>query len=91
MGLKQAYSYYGRLDGPTPVRDFINELIQDRKLMMQTELREMEERIRRHITEAKKEIIDEIDSIFSDFKDKSTPTKRENKDNGKSKCKRSTK
>lgn len=87
MGLKEAFSYYGRLSGSSPVRDFVNDLIKDRKSMMQIELREMEERIRRHITEAKREIIDEINSIFSDFKDKSTPLKKESIDHGKSKSK----
>lgn len=80
MGLKEAFSYYGRLSGSYPVRDFVNDLIKDRKSMMQIELREMEERIRRHITEAKREIIDEINSIFSDFKDKSNHPKKEIQD-----------
>ncbi len=91
MGLKEAFSYYGRMDGSSPVRDFVNELIKDRKSMMQVELHEIEDRLRRYIYEAKKEILNEINSIFSDFKDKSTPTKRENIDNGKSKSKRSIK
>ena len=82
MGLKEAFSYYGRLDGTPPIRDFVNDLIKDRKSMIQTELHEMEDRLRRYIYEAKKEILNEINSIFSDFKDKSTPSKKEIKDVG---------
>lgn len=53
-------SYYGRLDGPKPVRTFAQDIVRERQESMMEDLKTMEERIKRHITECKREIIKEI-------------------------------
>lgn len=68
MGLKDAfpqYSYYGRLDGPKPIRSLAEDIVKERKQQMMEELKLMEERIKRHITECKREIIREMLGIKS--------------------------
>lgn len=77
MGLEKAFSYYGRLDGIPPIRDFKDELIQESKAMLQVELREMEERLRRFMTENKKEIVRRIDAALSYVREKTIPQKKE--------------
>lgn len=58
-------SYYGRLEGTPPVRDFSKDLMNERKRNMQKELKEMEDRIKRHITECKREVIKELISLIN--------------------------
>ncbi len=53
-------SYYGRLNNVKIIRSLADDLISQRKQMMMQELREMEERLKRHVTECKREVIREI-------------------------------
>lgn len=68
MGLKEVMSYYGVLDGKKPRRTLVEDIVAERELMMTQQLKEMEDRLKRHMTECKREIIKEIQGIFSDFK-----------------------
>lgn len=70
MGLKEVFSYYGRLD-VKPNRPLVDDLLIERKKVMLQELKETEDRIKRHITECKREVIKEIKNIFTDPKPKS--------------------
>jgi hypothetical protein len=53
-------SYYGRLDPVENLRPFWKEVIKEEEIAMIEFLREMEERLKRHVTEAKREIIKEL-------------------------------
>lgn len=68
MGLKEAFSYCGRLNGQKPIRSLAEDLVVERKKVMMQELKDMEDRLKRHVTECKREIIKEIQGIFSDVK-----------------------
>lgn len=61
MGLNDySVSYYGRLDGPKPIRTLGEDLVAERKEQMMEDMKSMEERIKRHITECKREVIKEV-------------------------------
>lgn len=61
MGLKEVFcSYYGRLGGDKPIRTLGEDLVIERKKQMMEDLKSMEERIKRHITECKREVIKEL-------------------------------
>lgn len=66
------HSYYGRMDATIFVRSLADDLIKENEGRMIHEMKEMEDRIKRHITECKREVIKEIENIFSDAKPKST-------------------
>lgn len=56
MGLMH-HSYYGRLLGLKPIRSLADDLLLEYKQNMLAELKEMESRLKRHITECKREVI----------------------------------
>lgn len=62
MSLKEAFcSYYGWIyPDRKPVRTLAQDLIKQRNDEMLDELKSMEERIKRHITECKREVIKEL-------------------------------
>jgi hypothetical protein len=62
MTLKNEISYYGHLSKMAPVRNFSDDLLIEGKKRMLQELKEMEERIKRHITECKREVIRKLSS-----------------------------
>lgn len=68
MGLKEVFSYYGVLDGRKPRRTLVEDIIEEREKMMVQQIKEMEDRLKRHMTECKREIIKEIQGIFSETK-----------------------
>lgn len=59
MGLMH-HSYYGRLIGLKPIRSLADDLFLEYKKNMLEELKEMESRLKRHITECKREIVKAI-------------------------------
>lgn len=67
MSLLNVFSYYGRID-QICMRSLADDLLIERKKLMFEELKETEDRIKRHITECKREVIKEIQNIFSDKK-----------------------
>ncbi len=72
--------YYGRLEKISPMRSLSEDLLEERNQLMFEEMKQMEERIKRHITECKREVIRE----FLEIKSKKDELKieKENK-NGK--------
>jgi hypothetical protein len=63
MSLNEIFYYYGRVNGIVPQRTFSDDLLTERKRLMFQELKEMEDRIKRHITECKREIVKELISM----------------------------
>lgn len=59
-------TYYGRVNNVVPIRLLADDLLTERKKLMMQELKETEDRLKRHMTECKREIIREIQSIFLD-------------------------
>lgn len=64
MGLKEVISYYGFSDGRKPRRTLSEDLVEEREKMMMQELKEMEDRLKRHMTECKREVIKEVQGLF---------------------------
>jgi len=58
-------SYYGRLGGDKPIRTLSQDLLTDHEKGMFGAMREMEERIKRHITECKREVVKTILELTS--------------------------
>lgn len=56
----ESCSYYGRYDADKPVRTISQDLVNDFEKSLIESLREMEDRLKRHITEAKRAIIVEL-------------------------------
>lgn len=56
-------SYYGRLGGPKPTVSIADYLLQENYRRMNELFTEMEERLKRHVTECKRDIIKEIEKI----------------------------
>jgi hypothetical protein len=56
----QFCNYYGSLSDLKPVRTLADDLIKEYELAMLENLKSMEERIKRHITECKREVIKEL-------------------------------
>jgi hypothetical protein len=77
------YSYYGVINDEKPLRPLAEDIVREFKEYMMQEMREMEERIKRHITECKREVIKE----FILFKPKEKEIK--NVGNGKRKISKS--
>lgn len=67
MSLLNAFSYYGRLEN-TNIKSLADDILIERNKIMREELKETEDRIKRHITDCKREVIKEIQNIFSDKK-----------------------
>ncbi len=57
-------SYYGRYEPSSPVRTLADDILTEAENHMLTEMKEMEARIKRHVTECKHEVIKEMMSIF---------------------------
>ena len=53
-------SYYGDITPIVPIRSLSKDLVDEREQLMLEELKVMEMNIKRHITDAKREIIREI-------------------------------
>lgn len=51
------HCYYGRMTTEKPAISFSDEMVRDQEKGMMELMREMEERLKRHITECKREII----------------------------------
>lgn len=68
MSLNSHNSYYGRMQGSIHRRSLTDDLLVEHEGRMLHELKEMEDRLKRHITECKREVIKEIENIFSDPK-----------------------
>lgn len=68
MSLKQAFSYYGSLERTSSFRPFYQDIIKEVKLYMLKEFKEMEDRLKRHITECKREIIKKLNDIEPESK-----------------------
>lgn len=62
--------YYGLKDDTVPVRSLVEDLLIEGRKTMLDEMKEMEDRLKRHITESKRTIIKEIENIFIDKKSK---------------------
>lgn len=56
-------SYYGTLENNSPIRALSHDLAKENKLNMIQAIKESEERIKRHITECKREVIKELQSM----------------------------
>lgn len=56
-------SYYGSLESNAPIRSLAEDLARENKLNMMEAIKESEERIKRHITECKREVIKELQSM----------------------------
>lgn len=69
MSLLNVFSYYGRIE-KEGIRSLADDILIERQRLMFEELKETEDRIKRHITECKREVIKEIQNIFSDKKQK---------------------
>jgi hypothetical protein len=67
--------YYGVYDDKPPIRSLADDLLIEKERIMLEEMKHMEERLKRHITECKREVIKELQSIFSDKKPKPKPNK----------------
>jgi hypothetical protein len=76
--MREMFSYYGRLSDKKSLRPFYHDLINEGKRYMMSELKEMEDRLKRHITECKREIIKKL--CPKEFK--KSPTKPKEKSNG---------
>ena len=57
---KIEWGYYGPLDGPKPIRSWGEDVVREREREMLAEMKDMEDRIKRHITECKREVIREL-------------------------------
>lgn len=68
MSLKEVFSYYGSLENKSSSRPFYEDLIKEVKLYMLKEFKEMEDRLKRHITECKREIIRKINGVEPESK-----------------------
>jgi DNA-binding ferritin-like protein (Dps family) len=68
MGLN-AFCYYGRIHSNSiPSRLLVDDLIMERNQNMMQEMKEMEDRLKRHITECKREVIKEIQRFLFNTK-----------------------
>jgi hypothetical protein len=74
----ETWSYYGVINDERPIRSLADDLIIDRERQMIEGLKEIEERIKRHVTDCKREIIRE----FREIKTKRQLDKKGN-ENGK--------
>lgn len=63
------FSYYGRIDRTLPIRSFVDDVNVEALGMMKAEMKEMEDRLKRHITEAKREVVKEIQMILKNEKE----------------------
>lgn len=68
MSLKEVFSYYGSLENASPFRPFYQDIIKEVKLYMLKEFKEMEDRLKRHITECKREIIRKLNAVEPESK-----------------------
>ena len=66
-GCHVPYCYYGSLDKKKPIRSLSEDLLTEHKNLMMEEMKTMEERIKRHITECKREVIKELQSNKKEF------------------------
>lgn len=73
-------SYYGVLDDIKPIRSLSQDCVIEVNMQMFEELKEMESRIKRHITECKREIVKELEESTIKIKPK---TKKENSNGSK--------
>lgn len=64
MGLDYHCHYYGELSGPKPIRSLSDDFLMEQDKMMKEEMKEMEDRLKRHVTECKREIIKELESLL---------------------------
>lgn len=58
------HSYYGRIDNVKPIRNLTEDFVKEREQTIMHEMKEMEDRIKRHVTECKRQVIKEIQTIF---------------------------
>lgn len=86
MSIAEAFSYYGSLVGVKPIRSLAEDILRDQENSMMEKMREMEDRIKRHVTECKREIIKELQSMMKPDQIKLKPTKGETKDGCKSRA-----
>lgn len=59
-----------------PTRNLADDILMQKEKTLVEQLKEMEARLKRHMTECKRDIIKEIETIFDEFKLKS-PSKKE--------------
>lgn len=78
-------SYYGVMTEEIPVRTISEDLARENKKNMIEELKESEERIKRHVTECKREIIRLLQSMQKELEKKYGEIKGE-KDGSKDNC-----
>jgi hypothetical protein len=84
MGMKESFSYYGRMDELQfpPKHSIADDLLKERKKKQMEDAKEMEERIKRHITECKREVIKRIDNLFKSKGDTNGNSKTSERDSG---------
>jgi hypothetical protein len=79
-GCHNPYSYYGDMSQKKPTRSLSEDILKEYELNMIEELKSMEERVKRHITECKREVIRELIALYPG---PTNPIKK-----GKDKCKK---
>ena len=75
-------SYYGRLNGPKPIRSFSQDMVKEKERFMLDTLHEMEERLKRHVTECKREMTKEFEKILKKLNIKAEVEPKKEKENG---------
>lgn len=61
MGLKKMiHSYYGRIDDEIPIRPLADDILKESECNMMQLMKDMEDRLKRHITECKRDVIKEL-------------------------------
>jgi hypothetical protein len=56
--------YYGRVNNVKPIRNLADDFVKEREQTIMHEMKDMEDRIKRHVTECKRQVIKEIQTIF---------------------------
>lgn len=70
MGLNKFFSYWGQWSHGKASFPVVDEMIKESELLSMQELKEMEERIKRHITECKRDMMKILKSLTEKPKEK---------------------
>ena len=64
MTIDNSVCYYGRLSSINMRTSLVEDILKERKKIMIQEIEEVEIRLKRHITEAKREVMKEIQRVI---------------------------